>query len=90
MVVAEESLFGLPSISTDVGGIATAIKDDRNGKIFSLNANIEEYIWYIRDIMSSNEKYRDLALSSFREYEERLNRSSAGNSVRQLIRQYCG
>ena len=86
IVYAEASSFGLPSIATDVGGIPTVVKNGVNGQLFSLADSADKYCSYIKDVMSSRDQYRDLALSSFKEYENRLNWAVAGRAVRDLIR----
>jgi glycosyltransferase involved in cell wall biosynthesis len=86
VVYAEASSFGLPSIAIDVGGIPTVVKNGVNGQLFSLADSADKYCSYIKDVMSSRDQYRDLALSSFKEYENRLNWSVAGKAVRDLIR----
>ncbi|MCP4418703.1 MAG: glycosyltransferase family 4 protein [Chloroflexi bacterium] len=69
----EASAYGVPSIATDVGGVKTVIRDGINGKLFSLNANIQSYCHYILDLMSDRSRYEALALSSYKEYATRLN-----------------
>jgi glycosyltransferase involved in cell wall biosynthesis len=86
LTYAEASSFGLPSIATDVGGIPTVVKNGVNGQLFSLADSADKYCSYIKDVMSSRDQYRDLALSSFKEYENRINWSVAGKAVRDLIR----
>jgi glycosyltransferase involved in cell wall biosynthesis len=84
-VFCEASSFGVPSLATNVGGIPTVIKDDVNGKKFSKDAKVEEYCTYISDLFSDYSRYKNLALSSFNEYESRLNCSVIGRTVKQLI-----
>ena len=86
LVFAEASSFGLPSIATDVGGIPTIVKNGINGQLFSLTDCADTYYSYIKDVTSSRARYRDLALSSFKEYENRLNWSVAVRSVHDLFR----
>ena len=90
LVFAEASSFGLPSLATKVGGISTVIQDGKNGHTFPLDELPESYCDYIETFMSSKQAYRELALSSFREYSERLNWSSAGRNVYNLIQEFCG
>jgi glycosyltransferase involved in cell wall biosynthesis len=89
VVFAEASSYGLPSLSTNVGGISTAIADDLNGRTFYLENFVQECSNYILEIMSSKEKYDNLSTLSFIEYNKRLNWRSAGESVAKLIYEYC-
>ncbi len=90
IVFSEASSFGLPSLATDVGGIPTAITNDKNGFIFSLNSDPKEYCNYIMNTMSSEEKYVELAKSSFLEYSQRLNWISAGQEIKNEIDKLVG
>ncbi len=84
-VLPEANSFGLPCLATDIGGIPTIIKDDVNGKTFSLNASISEYCNYIASLMADYKEYKKLAYSSFNEYKTRLNWAVAGQTANQLI-----
>ena len=85
IVFCEASSYGVPSIATKVGGIPTAVKDDRNGKLFPLGASIQDYCTFIVDTFSDYSRYTDLALSSFDDYQTRLNWAVSGKAVKQLI-----
>tara|TARA_Y100000031_G_scaffold152501_1_gene195762 strand:- start:1619 stop:2725 length:1107 start_codon:yes stop_codon:yes gene_type:complete len=89
VVLSEANSFGLPCITTDVGGIPTAIKDGINGKIFSIQEDYLCYCNYIINLMTTNEDYNKLALSSFQEYKNRLNWKSSSTKVKELINEYC-
>jgi glycosyltransferase involved in cell wall biosynthesis len=84
-VFAEANSFGLPSLTTNVGGISTIVKDEINGKVFSLEASIDEYCNYITSMMAHYHEYQKLALSSFREYQERLNWQAAVKNVKRYL-----
>ena len=84
-VFCEANSFGLPCIGTQVGGIPTIIKHNRNGKTFSLNASITEYCTYIASLMNNYKDYKQLSRSSFNEYQTRLNWSVAGQTAKKLI-----
>ncbi|MCY7283918.1 MAG: glycosyltransferase family 4 protein [Cyanobacteria bacterium CAN_BIN43] len=90
VVFAEASSFGLPSLATNVGGISTLVQDGRNGCTFPLDETPEKYCDYVEKFMSSKQEYKELALSSFQEYSERLNWSSAGKRVYDLVKEFCG
>ena len=87
IVFCEASSFGTPSISTNVGGISTAINDGVNGKLFPLNIDISEYCNYILALFDEYSKYKSLALSSFDEYQRRLNWTVAAKAFKSLLMQ---
>ena len=85
MVLCEANSFGVPCVSTRVGGIPTTIRDDKNGKLFSQSASVEEYCYYIAEIFTDYERYKELAVSSFSEYDSRLNWSTSSKVVRDML-----
>ncbi len=85
VVFSEANSFGVPCLSTNVGGITTIIKDNVNGRTFSRNAAISEYCDYITNLFSSYTQYKSLAISSFHEYQNRLNWKVAGQTVKNLL-----
>ncbi|MBR8839343.1 MAG: glycosyltransferase family 4 protein [Stigonema ocellatum SAG 48.90 = DSM 106950] len=87
IVFCEANSFGVPCISTNVGGIPTVIKDGLNGKLFSRTAEISDYCKFISDLVSNYSQYQSLALSSFNEYQKRLNWSVAGKTVKSLLKE---
>ena len=86
VVFSEANSFGVPCLTTDVGGITTIIKNDINGKTFQTNANISEYCTYITHLFSDYTQYKELAISSFNEHQTRLNWQVAGQTVRSLLK----
>ena len=87
LVFCEANSFGLPSISTNVGGIPTVIKDDINGKTFALNTDVDIWCEYILNSFKNNKKYIDFCTSSFEEYNTRLNWNVAGKTIMSLLRE---
>lgn len=86
VVFCEANSFGVPCLSTNVGGIPTVIKDGLNGETFSKDANIDEYCTYISNLFLNYSQYKKLAISSFNEYQFRLNWSVTGEAVRKLLK----
>ncbi|MBK9249842.1 MAG: glycosyltransferase family 4 protein [Ignavibacteria bacterium] len=78
IVFSEANSFGVPCISTDVGGITSVIKNNINGYAFDLDASAEKYADYIQEKSKDERVYRSLAQSSFLEYKNRLNWETAG------------
>ena len=89
IVFSEASSYGLPSLATRVGGIPTAVAEGRNGWTFDLNASADAYCERIQHLMGSRDAYREIALSSFGEYQHRLNWDASGKRICELIRQHC-
>lgn len=89
VVFAEASAFGLPSLATDVGGIPTAIRNGVNGQLFQPEAHAQEYGEFIAKVLSQPGDYKRLAMSSYKEFCDRLNWTAAGAAVSKLVRESC-
>lgn len=87
VALAEASAYGMPSLSTAVGGNATALNDGRNGRLFPLSASPEAHADFVQQTIASRASYDTLARSSFAEYQNRLNWSTAGATAVRLIRE---
>lgn len=85
IVLSEANSFGVPCLTTNVGGIPSIIKDDINGKAFPINTSIDSYCTYTMKFFLDYERYQQLAQSSFNEYKTRLNWSVASQELRKLI-----
>lgn len=80
-VIREASSFGLPCVTSNVGGIPTLVRDDCNGKVFDVDASAKEYRAYISELFADYSRYIALCFSSFQEYESRLNWAAAGEAA---------
>jgi glycosyltransferase involved in cell wall biosynthesis len=87
IIFCEANAFGLPCLTTHVGGISTIVKNNINGMTFSLDAPIAAYCEYIGQLMQNYSHYEELALSSFNEYETRLNWKVAATMATGLIQE---
>lgn len=87
VVYSEANSFGLPCISTNVGGISTIVKNNLNGRIFSLKDDENVYAGYIQSIFNNERLYKQLCYSSFGEYEKRLNWNVVGKSITGLLKE---
>jgi glycosyltransferase involved in cell wall biosynthesis len=77
--------FGVPCLTTDIGGIKTIIRDDVNGKTFSIDAEPDVWCDYIESVFADRPRYEKLARSSFGEYESRLNWDVSVGQLKQLM-----
>ncbi len=85
IVFFEANSFGVPCLSSNVGGIPSVIRDDIDGKTFPINASIDKYCEYITEKFLDYQKYQELALSSFSDYETKLNWTVASKKIRELL-----
>ena len=85
IVFCEANSLGVPCLSTTVGGVPTMIHNDVNGQLFDKNAKVSDYCNYISNIFSNYINYKQLAISSFHEYESRLNWDQSGRKVKCLL-----
>lgn len=86
LVFCEAAAYGLPSISTQTGGITTIIKNNVNGITYPLSTDVDEYVKYIHDLFSDQDRYRNLALSSYNDFKIRLNWTVAGNTISDYLK----
>lgn len=85
MVFCEASAYGLPSISTDTGGVSGAVSEGENGFLLPLSAGGAEYAELIARIYGDEERYAELVRSSRATFEQRLNWDAWGRTVTRLI-----
>ncbi|WP_088243171.1 glycosyltransferase family 4 protein [Calothrix rhizosoleniae] len=86
LVFCEANSFGVPCLSTKLGGIPTIVRDNVNGKLFNQESDISEYCQYISSLFVRYSEYKKLAMSAFDEYQSRLNWSVAGKTVKEMLR----
>jgi glycosyltransferase involved in cell wall biosynthesis len=85
MVFCEASSFGLPSITTDTGGVSGAVTNGENGYMLPPSARGEEYAELIARIYHDDQGYAKLVKTSRAAFENRLNWDAWGISVTKLI-----
>ena len=85
IVICEANAFGLPVITTDVGGIPSMIKNGKNGYMIPLTKTGDDYASLIAQVFSDKSGYEQLVKSSRQEYEQRLNWDKWAESVHHII-----
>lgn len=86
VVFSEANSFGMPCISTDVGGIRSVIRNTINGHTFGVSEPAERYAEYIASVFMDKQAYVQLARSSFAEYRQRLNWNVVGRQMMDIFR----
>ena len=84
VVLSEAAAHAVPALASSVGGSPTIVRDGVNGRLFDRDADPEQYAEFIQGVFGTT-AYLSLALTSFEEYERRLNWSEAGTRVRELV-----
>lgn len=87
MVFCEASAFGLPSITTNTGGVSGAVRDGDNGFTLPFNARGAEYAELIAKVYQDDQRYAALVRSSRAAYDERLNWDAWGTTATRLIQE---
>lgn len=89
VVFCEASAFGLPSLTTDTGGISGAVKNGVNGYRFEVTQGGEEYAKKAFSIFTDyDNKYIPLSISSRGLYDSELNWSVFASAVKKLMDDY--
>ncbi|WP_210519756.1 glycosyltransferase family 4 protein [Hymenobacter terricola] len=69
----DANAFGLPVLTTDVGGISSFVQQGRNGYMLPLSATGEDFAHQIKQLLDDPQRYQRLRQQSREEYETRLN-----------------
>jgi glycosyltransferase involved in cell wall biosynthesis len=85
LVLCEANAFGVPCLTTSVGGIPTIVRHGVNGLRFDVEAPPEAWAESVLSTLADVDSYRRLALSSYGEYQNRLNWGVSGKRVRSLL-----
>jgi glycosyltransferase involved in cell wall biosynthesis len=85
VVLSEASAYGVPSLATETGGNATAVRNGVNGQLFAVRDTADAYCAFVERTVASRDAYDRLALGSYREYAARLNWTASGREVVALL-----
>ncbi len=84
-VLCEAAAYGLPAVSTDVGGISSYIKNKITGRLLPLEANFKEYADVIEEIWNNKNIYVNLCENARSKFERELNWDSWGQKFYNII-----
>lgn len=86
IVICEANSFGIPVISSNIGGITTIIEQGKNGFLYNLNPDKDEIAAKIEFLMNNEDEYRNIAFESYRQFTERLNWRTSCKKVKDIIK----
>jgi glycosyltransferase involved in cell wall biosynthesis len=85
VVFCEASAFGIPSITTDTGGVSTYVENGINGFVLPISAGAGAYTDKILDLYNNDDTYRQLCISSRNKFETALNWDAWGKSFESVV-----
>jgi glycosyltransferase involved in cell wall biosynthesis len=88
-VICEANAFGLPVITSDVGGIPTIVQNGKNGYTLPLAASGQDYANVIAQNFVNSSDYQQLVYNARQEYETRLNWDKWADNVSEVIESVC-
>ncbi len=84
VVFCEASAYGIPSITTNTGGVSTYVRDGVNGFALDLGAGAEAYVEKILSLYQDLASYKSLCISGRELYEQELNWNAWGQQFQQI------
>lgn len=90
IVYAEASSRGVPALARLTGGVADAVRNGVNGRVFPVEVGAEAYAATIAELWGDRIRYDALARSSFVEYRTRLNWLVVGQQLRAVLEDAAG
>lgn len=84
VVFSEASAYGIPSVTTDTGGVSSYVKNGINGFTFPPEAGGELYGLKIAAVLADTQQHQQLKLQCRKLYEEQLNWDCWGQLFRQI------
>ena len=88
LVNNESGAYGVPVITTDVGGVADTVENGVNGYCLPLKAGGEVYAKLIAEIFADKDRYHQLVRASRERYEQELNWDTWAEQFQKLLPQH--
>lgn len=85
IVTTEAAAFGVPSVTNNIGGIGSTVKDGVSGVVLPTLSPAEDYVKVFRYYIDHPEEYLVLRRSTRERYEQELNWTSAGKHIMQIL-----
>ena len=89
VVCAEAASFGLPTLTSNVGGMRTTIVEGKTGFTIPHSEGASKYAEHIERLWSSPAAYEEMALSAFDDFTHRLNWNASGRLAAHWMQEFC-
>lgn len=86
VVFSEAAVFGLPVISTNTGGVPTAVLHNKTGILLGLEATANDYAKAIKKLLNDKTRYNNMRRASRKRYENTLNWDVWAKSVVKIFK----
>jgi len=84
VVFSESSAYGIPSITTDTGGVGSYVENGINGFALPLKATAADYAETIVAVFSDLPGYLELRVRSRKRYDDKLNWDNWGSAFERI------
>jgi glycosyltransferase involved in cell wall biosynthesis len=85
IVPAEAAAFGVPTVTNDVGGLATQVANGVSGIVLPGHSPVEAYVDAILRLVRNPGEYTRLSIGARNRYEQEQNWDAAGKRVMQVL-----
>lgn len=85
IVFSEAAAYGIPSITTNTGGVSSYIQNNVNGYLLPLNASPDEYAEKITNTFNNKELYAQLSMQSRNVFIEELNWTVWAKKIKEIV-----
>ena len=89
IVYCEAAAYGVPVLTTDVGGVKHVVRHGINGFLFPPEASVEEWVQRIMQLYTEPISYRQISQQALSEYQNRLCWKSWGIRMEHLLQEIC-
>lgn len=85
MVVAEANSHCMPTICSDVGGMATVVDPPFGGDVFPIETWVEQSARRVREYLDHPDQYAKACKTAHANFQNRLTWESAGSKIKDLL-----
>ncbi len=87
MVISEAAAFGLPTITNNVGGLATTVLHEQTGLVLPAGSSANAYCTAIRGLINDPVRYQMFCQNARRRFDTELDWQKAGEKLVEIVRQ---